>query len=86
MQTEPLTKSKAIEVITKIWGDGRDLTSAEFNTLDKALPKSELPILDRLLHHCDLLEAYNRRGRPAFAAFRHWWMGVESHLSFSQKQ
>lgn len=86
MQTEPLTKRKAIDAISCVWGSGRDLTSAQFNALDNALPKSELPILDRLLQHCDLLETYNRRGRPAFAEFRHWWMGVEFHLSFSQKQ
>jgi hypothetical protein len=73
MTTSALTKREAVNAITAIWGYGRNLRSDQFDTLDEHLPPSDLPILDRLLDNCGLLDAYNKSGRPAFTEFRQWW-------------
>ena len=73
MQTSALTKREAVNAITEIWGHGRDLTSRQFDKLDDHLPPSDLPILDRLLDQCGLLDEYNKSNRPAFTEFRQWW-------------
>jgi hypothetical protein len=71
-----ITPKEAKSAIGRYWGDGNNLSRSSYVDLDARLPKSDLPILDRLLSACDLLDEYNRRNRPAFAAFRNWWMAV----------
>ena len=73
MQENNLTKLETINAITVIWGHGRNLTSGQFEVLDKSLPESNLPILDRLLDNIGMLTEYNKAQRPAFADFRRWW-------------
>jgi hypothetical protein len=69
-----LTPSEAKEIIGAIWGDGNNLPSRLYQKIDPLLPHQDLPILDRLLSVCDLLEKYNKAGRPAFRNFYFWWL------------
>jgi len=72
-----LTPKEAKEIIGRYWGDGNNLPRSVYLDIETRLPESySLPILDRLLEVCGLLETYNKRNRPAFAAFRQWWMAV----------
>jgi hypothetical protein len=73
MQSAQLTKSETINAINNVWGHGSNLTAGQFDILDKSLPPSDMPILDRLLENIDLLAEYNKASRPAFADFRRWW-------------
>jgi hypothetical protein len=79
---EPLTEKEARLVINGIWGRGDNMSSRLFRELEERLPASDLPILDRLLSVCDLLDEYNRRGRPAFANFRNWWDWLNAPKTF----
>jgi hypothetical protein len=69
-----LTPEEAKNLIGAVWGRGVNLSSATFNKIDPLLPHQELPILDRLLFVCDLLEKYNKAGRPAFRNFYFWFL------------
>jgi hypothetical protein len=68
-----MNKQIAIEIVSALWGNGRNMTSRIFAEIDPILPERSLPVLDRLLLVCGLLEDYNANKRPAFAAFRQWW-------------
>jgi hypothetical protein len=68
-----LTPKEARQIVGRYWGYGDNLPRAVFVEIDERLPHEELPILDRLLSVCGLLDDYNQRNRPAFAAFRSWW-------------
>jgi hypothetical protein len=71
-----MTPKESKQIIGRYWGDGNNLPRSVFLDIDGRLPDSDLPILDRLLSVCGLLAQYNNRNRPAFAAFRQWWMAV----------
>jgi hypothetical protein len=79
---EPLTEKEARLVINGIWGRGDDMSFRLYRELNERLPESDLPILDRLLSVCGLLDEYNRRGRPAFANFRNWWDWLNTPKTF----
>ncbi len=76
-----ITPQKAMEIISAIWGEGRNITRKVFEDLDPVLPHKELPILDRLLSVAGLLDEYNQIQRPTFKAFRNWWYNKEAALN-----
>ena len=71
---EQLNEQTAREIISAVWGTmGKKLPLGMSAQLDPVLPDRSLPILDRLLSVCGLLDDYNANNRPAYAAFRKWW-------------
>jgi hypothetical protein len=68
-----MTEKHARHIINAIWWKGENMTGKFYDTITPLLPHAELPILDRLLSVCGVLDQYNAQGRPAFANFRNWW-------------
>jgi hypothetical protein len=68
-----MNKQTATDIVSALWGSGRNVTPRIFAEINPVLPEKSLPLLDRLLLVCGLLDDYNANKRPTFAAFRQWW-------------